>query len=395
LGTPIQFTVTTPEETSKTKENVRYAERLAAQAALQVLPSWLSALSQDDLAKLKERHLEHYQRVNSKGLLHDLLFSALGKHGNTNFTMISKDNSTGEWVVEIALRVVALEEGGAPLEFKGVASTSKAAEQQAAQAALAELEPMLKMLALKRRTNATKKDGTESKAKIPKQVAGAKAELSAEIKAALKAAAEAAVKAAMAPATPSAKKGREELSDKAFKVADDIAREIVARLDTEGKSVELELSGSRLMMLLPALARLPERLQASAQLLPAEGIAGAPPQHALRVTRDAPLLGDGAKATKVADSTDPEVLARSLQDQLDGMTRGELEQSSGTIGIVFSGTGETAASAKAMEAAIKALSILQGSFSKHKRFVKFASRYTFTELEGMVRPSIAVAVAVA
>jgi len=331
---------------------------------------------------------------DKKTQLSNLLSSAFLKIPNQNFSVISKDNSTGELVFEVALRMEALEEGGAPSEFKGVANNRKAAEQQAAQAALSELQPRLEMLAATRR--AAPKQKRES-AKSPKQVAGAKVELTAEVKAAVQAAAEAAVKAAAEAtaklaattattelATAPTQNDRKEIADKVA----DFAREIIAQLDAEGKSVELELSGWRLKFLLPTLAKLPQRLQASAQLRPAERIASDAQQYVLHVTRDAPMLSSGAHATTFSGPINSRKLAESLRAQFDGMTRGELEQGSGTINIVFRGTGESLK-------VIKALAILQSTFSQEERSVKFAPRYTLTEDKGIVVPGITVALTVA
>jgi hypothetical protein len=393
---------------SDNRNHIRIAEGLAAQSALEGLSKWLAYVSQDELEQIRERkkwNNAYLLRNNPKHVLNDLVTAFVHEKltkRDYQFEVISNNYDGGS--KEVALRIPVLEPilDKANLEFKGIGETVKDAQWQAARKAIEELKPLLREVK-KRRFQKPESQKPESGAEPGAMGSG---EQSAEIP---------------------EKFVRLEEQDKSLslnqrlnRVADNLVGEITwmfASQDNNTAEIQVMLDNFRMRMMLLALAKLPEHLQCSAQLV-LEGELESEQQRqerrraqkqqllqlatpklkpltrfALRVSRDAPVAESDSDPFMVDSSnTDPAKLAPMLKQAFEEGTHDPTGAGSNLDGSVielqFAGDGTGGPSSNAG----KTLQFLQLAFLREKKQVRFSVRFTdITDEDGYTRPGMTVA----
>jgi len=391
---------------SDNRNHIRVAEGLAAQSALEGLSKWLAVVSQDDLEEIRERkkwNNAYLLRNNPKHVLNDLLTSNVHqKLTKSDYQYEILGNNSEGGPKEVALRIPVLEPilDKANLAFTGIGETVKDAKWEAARKAIQELKPLLREVK-KRRFK--KPEYPESGAEEGALGAGEQITESPE---------------------KFVKLERDDkslpLNQRLNRVADNLVEEITWMFASQDKNIgeiQVTLDNFRMRMMLLALARLPERLRCSAELV-VQGELESEQQRqrrrqaqkqqllrlqsqklkpltrfALRVSRDTPVAESDSDPFMVDSSnTDPAKLAPMLKQAFEEGMRDPTGAGSNLDGTVielqFAGDGTGGPSSNAG----KAIRFLQLAFLREKKQVRFSVRFTdITDEDGYTKPGMTVA----
>jgi len=382
----LRFSATNPallqgDVLSDNRNHVRVAEGLAAQRALEGVSNWLATVSQGELDSIRDRkswNRAYMLRNNPKHVLNELLMTNLHQKlskGDFQYRVIG--NNTDGGPKEVVLRLPVLEPvlGTSNLEFKGVGETIKDAQRDAASLAVTELKPIFRDVKKRRYQQAlqeTDAEGEPSTLESAEQIAQIPKEF--------------------------VKLGQQDksltLNLRLNRVAENLVEEITWNFASMNntKEIQLTLDNFRMRMMLLALAKLPEHLRCSAQLVVVGELAsgqqrqrrkealkqkmlqlGMPKlkpltRFALRVIRDAPVAESDTDPFMVDSfNTDPAKLAPELKKAFEeGTNDGDV------IELQFAGDGTGGPSSNAG----KAIRFLQLAYLQERKQVRFGVRFT-------------------